>query len=161
MRMANDRDQAIVRAAVSDAAGSLLGFLPSLGSREVFAFGEGVALPTRMRFRELAEVQIPRSEAVGRSRMKTAPAADPDYIASIVERWRGAMVSSKQQTDDLGSDFDDFATEEFSALQQSPARSGEPAPDRNAEVPVGPNGSLMRPDSFFFPINNGRPKLNK
>ena len=53
MRMANDRDQAIVRSAVSDAAGSLIGFVPSLGTREVFAFGEGVALPTRLRFKEL------------------------------------------------------------------------------------------------------------
>ena len=41
MRMANDRDQAIVRSAVSDAAAGLLGFVPSLGTREVFAFGEG------------------------------------------------------------------------------------------------------------------------
>ena len=32
MRMANDRDQAIVRSAVSDAAANLLAFLPSLGT---------------------------------------------------------------------------------------------------------------------------------
>lgn len=44
MRMTNDRDQAIVRAAVSDGASNLLDFLPSLGTGEVFAFGEGVAL---------------------------------------------------------------------------------------------------------------------
>ncbi|MCC7347417.1 MAG: ATP-binding protein, partial [Variibacter sp.] len=37
MRRANDRDQAIVRAAGSDAAASLLSFVPSLGTREVFA----------------------------------------------------------------------------------------------------------------------------
>ena len=53
MRMANERDQNIIRSAVSDAAASLLAFLPSLGTREVFAFGEGVALPTRLRFSEL------------------------------------------------------------------------------------------------------------
>jgi DNA helicase HerA-like ATPase len=46
MRMANERDQNIIRSAVSDAATSLLAFLRSLGTREVFAFGEGVALPT-------------------------------------------------------------------------------------------------------------------
>src|SRR5256886_12469696 len=45
MRMANERDQAIVRSAVSDAAASLLGFVPALGTREVFAFGQGIALP--------------------------------------------------------------------------------------------------------------------
>ena len=55
MRMANERDQAIVRSAVSDAAANLLAFVPSLGTREVLAFGEGVALPTRLKFKQLPE----------------------------------------------------------------------------------------------------------
>src|SRR5262245_31457107 len=42
MRMANDRDQALLRSAVSDAAGGLLSLVPSLGTREVFAFGEEI-----------------------------------------------------------------------------------------------------------------------
>ena len=54
MRMANERDQEVIRSAVSDAAASLLAFVPSLGTREAFAFGEGVALPTRLRFSQLA-----------------------------------------------------------------------------------------------------------
>src|SRR5581483_6522055 len=41
MRLANERDQALMRSAVSDAAANLLSFVPSLGSREVLAFGEG------------------------------------------------------------------------------------------------------------------------
>src|SRR5437588_7982766 len=53
MRLANDRDQALLRSAVSDAAANLLAFVPSLGTREVIAFGEGVALPTRLKFKEL------------------------------------------------------------------------------------------------------------
>jgi len=40
MRMTNDRDQALVRSAVADTATNLLAFLPSLGTREVFAFGK-------------------------------------------------------------------------------------------------------------------------
>jgi hypothetical protein len=35
MRLANDRDQALLRSAVSDAAANLLSFVPSLGTREV------------------------------------------------------------------------------------------------------------------------------
>src|SRR5881397_78127 len=66
MRMANDRDQALVRSAVSDAAANLLAFISSLGTREVLAFGEGVSLPARLRFSELAPHQIPRSEAVSK-----------------------------------------------------------------------------------------------
>ena len=64
MRMANERDQAIVRSAVSDAAANLLAFVPSLGTREVLAFGEGVALPTRLKFKQLPEHLIPQSQAV-------------------------------------------------------------------------------------------------
>jgi DNA helicase HerA-like ATPase len=64
MRMANDRDQAILRSAVSDAAANLLAFVPSLGTREVIAFGEGVALPTRLKFKELpAEILRARPES--------------------------------------------------------------------------------------------------
>ncbi len=63
MRLANERDQALLRSAVSDAAANLLSFVPSLGTREVLAFGEGVALPTRLRFKEVPPHQLPRSEA--------------------------------------------------------------------------------------------------
>ena len=78
MRLANDRDQALLRSAVSDAAANLLSFVPSLGTREVLAFGEGVALPTRLRFKEVPLHQLPRSEAtistvaVGRRRPRHA-----------------------------------------------------------------------------------------
>jgi DNA helicase HerA-like ATPase len=100
MRMANDNDQAIVRAAVSDAAGSLLSFVPSLGTREVFAFGEGVALPTRLHFHELPEHMIPRSEALGRNRMDVGLGADRDFIAAVIERWRGAMMTTKLKAEE-------------------------------------------------------------
>src|SRR5436190_4192074 len=53
MRMTNDRDQAILRSVVSDAASNLLEFLPSLGTGAVFAFGQGVALPTRVKLKQL------------------------------------------------------------------------------------------------------------
>ena len=68
MRLSNDRDQALVRSAVSDAAASLLAFLPSLATREVFAFGEGVALPTRLKFRELPAHLRPKGETIGEAR---------------------------------------------------------------------------------------------
>jgi DNA helicase HerA-like ATPase len=101
MRMANDRDQAIVRSAVSDAATSLLGFVPSLGLREVFAFGEGVSLPTRLRFAELPSQFIPRSEAIGRVRADTERGADREFMKAVVERWRGATRGSPSFDDGL------------------------------------------------------------
>ncbi len=90
MRLANDRDQSLLRSAVSDAAANLLSFVPSLGTREVLAFGEGVALPTRLRFKEVPAHQLPRSEA----KISTVPSAsrgqDMQFVDAVLERWRGA-----------------------------------------------------------------------
>lgn len=57
MRLANDYDQQIVRAAIADASASTINFLSALGNREAIAFGEGVATTMRMRFAE-----VPRHE---------------------------------------------------------------------------------------------------
>jgi uncharacterized protein len=150
MRMASDRDQDIVRAAVSDAAGSLLGFLPSLGAREVFAFGEGVPVPTRLRFKELPPELIPRSDAVGLSPMESDRGMDTDFLAAVVERWRGAMTNSRGKSEDSSLEFDTLASEEFSPLRQAGLRN----PDR----PVPPPGGVAaRPDSYFFPVEGGPP----
>jgi DNA helicase HerA-like ATPase len=90
MRLANDRDQALLRSAVSDAAANLLSFIPSLGTREVLAFGEGVALPTRLRFKDVPAHQLPRSEAT----IATVPSAtsgqDMHFVTAVLDRWRGA-----------------------------------------------------------------------
>ena len=65
MRLSNDRDQALIRSAVSDAGANLLSFIPSLGTGEVFAFGAGVALPTRMNFKRAAAGRCGRSSEAG------------------------------------------------------------------------------------------------
>jgi DNA helicase HerA-like ATPase len=94
MRLANDRDQALLRSAVSDAAANLLSFVPSLGTREVLAFGEGVALPTRLRFKEIPEHQRPRSEStIGTTPSVNNGGLDRNFIGTILDRWRGASSS--------------------------------------------------------------------
>jgi DNA helicase HerA-like ATPase len=119
MRMANERDQAIVRSAVSDAAANLLAFVPSLGTREVIAFGEGVALPTRLKFKKLSDDVLPRSEALGNARVDPSR-ADLGFIDSVVERWRGATMSFKQRPEDSASDLDAVSREESMPLQPTP-----------------------------------------
>jgi DNA helicase HerA-like ATPase len=81
MRLANERDQTLLRSAVSDAAANLLSFVPSLGTREVLAFGEGVALPTRLRFKEVPAHQL--RAAKPRSRPRPRPAAAMTRISSV------------------------------------------------------------------------------
>jgi DNA helicase HerA-like ATPase len=158
MRMANDRDQAIVRSAVSDAAGSLIGFVPSLGTREVFAFGEGVALPTRLRFKELARQHIPHSQAVDRANMDSARGVDVGFLVSVVERWRGATMSGRTKSAGLdSSEFDDIealAGQEFGRVRPLSETSAAPAPPLAppAQPVAGPRPNTMTPDSFYFPV---------
>jgi DNA helicase HerA-like ATPase len=90
MRLANDRDQALLRSAVSDAAANLLSFVPSLGTREVLAFGEGVALPTRLRFKDVPAHQLPRSESTISSSPSSSEGFDFQFVSAVLERWRGA-----------------------------------------------------------------------
>ncbi len=61
MRLANDRDQDIIRSAIADSSASTTSFLSSIGNREAIAFGEGTATPMRMRFADLPEQFIPGS----------------------------------------------------------------------------------------------------
>ena len=96
MRMANDRDQAILRSAVSDAAANLLAFVPTLGTREALAFGEGVALPIRLKFRELPRGLLRKETGEG----NTGQGVTTDLIGSVIERWRGATMSHQIVSDE-------------------------------------------------------------
>jgi uncharacterized protein len=104
MRLSNDRDQSLIRSAVSDAAANLLSFIPSLGIREVFTFGSGVALPTRMRFKELAAIFRPSSEASGDTRSEAGTNISRDLLSTVIERWRSATMSHKSNGDDEFTD---------------------------------------------------------
>ncbi len=101
MRMTNDRDQELLRSAVADTAANLLGFLPSLGTGEAFAFGEGVALPTRLKFRQLPANVLPRAEAMAGDQNSIHATMDGNYLAAVVERWRGR--ASKQKLEDVNA----------------------------------------------------------
>jgi uncharacterized protein len=95
MRLGHEDDQRIVRSAVSDSASRLLSLLPSLGTREALAIGAGVQSVTHLRFEELADQCIPRSQAVWGGGLETAERLSEQAIATIVARWRGTESSSK------------------------------------------------------------------
>ena len=116
MRMANDRDQEILRSAVSDAAANLLAFVPSLGTREILAFGEGVALPTRLKFKALPPHALPTSEALTDGSMEMS-GLDQNFIASVVDRWRGAMTGRRSRPDDDPTFLEAVRAAEMAPLQ--------------------------------------------
>ena len=100
MRMTNDRDQAILRSAVSDAAANLLDFLPSLGTGEVFAFGEGVALPTRVKLTQLPSQMLPRSDASGSALRDQLTGINDEFFSAVLNRWRGATAKHPTLSED-------------------------------------------------------------
>ena len=142
MRLSNDRDQALIRSAVSDAGASMLTFVPSLGTGEVFAFGAGVPLPTRMKFREVPLALRPTSEAGGNTRLAAGASPDRDMIDSVIDRWRAATMSHKGQFDDDGGELGSLARRhpgraaKSVARAISPRRRSQPACAAHAFTPV-------------------------
>ena len=115
MRLSNQRDQEIVKAAVSDAAESLLRFLPSLGTRETIAFGEGVTLPSRVMLAQLPEDALPKGASAhmdGNEGMEP----DPSIVDEAILRWRS-----------VGSDIESLLgpDQEAAPAQQAPPAAGQ------------------------------------
>jgi DNA helicase HerA-like ATPase len=146
MRLANERDQALIRSAVSDAAANLLSFIPSLGTREVFTFGSGVALPTRMRFNELSAARRPASEASGNTRSDSG-AINNDLIAAVIDRWRSASMSHR-----AGDEMTDYSlAAEAPPLQ--PAAAAPAVPAAPVPVPPSPRGEALRSSILKKPLD--------
>jgi DNA helicase HerA-like ATPase len=132
MRLANDRDQALIRSAVSDAASSLLTFVPSLGTGEAFVFGSGVALPMQMKFSNLPEQFRPSSE-VGMSAHGSTDAG-LDLITSVIDRWRSATMSQRAYDDDA---YDTgFAREDVPPMQPAAGNGHDPQRSRLLKQPL-------------------------
>ena len=88
MRLTNERDQDILRAGISDAAASLLEFMSTMGTGEAITFGEGVALPTRIKFDMLPEDEWPKSNTASFTSNWAKDLPDDSFLHEIVHRWR-------------------------------------------------------------------------
>jgi hypothetical protein len=135
MRLSNDRDQALIRSAISDAGASMLTFIPSLGTGEVFAFGAGVPLPTRMKFREVPAALRPTSEAGGNTRLAAGASPDRSMIDSVIDRWRAATMSHKAQVDEDGNDLS-FGRDDIPS-----GREEVPLPRYSSAPPIAPTAA--------------------
>ncbi len=87
MRLTNDRDQQIIKMAISDSSASTISFLSALDNREAIAFGEAVAAPMRLRFAFVDRAMLP---AVATSVDNPLAAVEPDSLdpAVLVSRIR-------------------------------------------------------------------------
>ena len=98
MRLANDRDQDIIRSAIPNSSISTTHFLSSIGNGEAIAFGEAIAVPMRMRFARVEQNRIPQAHtASGRTVEETPETVD---LRTVVNRMRatGPLDTSGQFT---------------------------------------------------------------
>ncbi len=88
LRMSNGPDQDFVRDAVPESGLGLLNSLPALRMQEAIVVGEGVTVPMRVRFDDLAPEQQPRSGAVSFDRAWREDLSEDGFVAETIERWR-------------------------------------------------------------------------
>jgi uncharacterized protein len=96
MRLSNDRDQEIIRSAISDSGASTISFLSALDNREAIVFGEGVATPMRFKFTFQESARLPSapgttvaSGTVTAATKRALPSAD-----LLVSRLRGSRIET-------------------------------------------------------------------
>ena len=87
MRLGNDRDQEIMRRAISGSSRSAINFLPSLANREAIAFGQGVSTPMRMTFENVEMKQLPGNHLY-EEQVAVQDGTDTVSISDVIHRMR-------------------------------------------------------------------------
>lgn len=140
MRLTNERDQEILKAGISDAAASLMEFMPTMGTGEAVTFGEGVSLPTRIKFDLLPRHALPKSSTASFTRNWSIDVPDEGFLEAIVARWR--MQSYDVGYEDSAPEAADFNPEtgQFGEAEadNAPAAATQPAPPQPAAAPQAP-----------------------
>ncbi|MEN9873810.1 MAG: hypothetical protein RL186_707 [Pseudomonadota bacterium] len=91
MRLSNERDQNIMRSAISDSGASTIAFLSALDNREAIVFGEGVSMPMRFKFTNQKSEQLPSAPGTtvdSRAAKSNAKPVVPN-AHNLVSRLRG------------------------------------------------------------------------
>ncbi len=121
MRLANDRDQEIIRSAIPNSSSSTMSFISSIGNGEAIAFGEAVAVPMRMKFERVAPQRLPKAQMVAHE--QETDEFDSIDLRTIVTRMRA--VSGEP-------DISDFQNR-YEASQPPVGQQEEYLPDIHAE----------------------------
>ncbi|MGO7212550.1 ATP-binding protein [Rhizobium ruizarguesonis] len=133
MRLANDRDQEIIRSAIPNSSISTTSFISSIGNGEAIAFGEAISVPMRMRFSRVDEKLLPKASSANSKNSEEDP--DTVDLRKIVTRMRavtvGPDISNFQQSYAASvADFDeaDPADEDLDAKPYTPPASSAAPP---------------------------------
>jgi hypothetical protein len=137
MRLTNERDQQILRAGISDAAASLLEFMSTMGTGEAIVFGEGVALPTRIKFDTLPADTLPRSNTASFTQSWGLDLPDDSFLLEIVNRWR----AQSHNPDGMGYTVETAPAAPVSQPTAAPVFAPQAIPAQPSLRRQQPNGS--------------------
>jgi len=149
MRLTNERDQEILKAGISDAAASLMEFMPTMGTGEAVTFGEGVSLPTRIKFDLLPRHALPKSSTASFTRNWSIDVPDEGFLDAIVARWR--MQSYDIGYVDSAPEAADFNPETGEVGERAAELTPESAPVTAPEAPVTAQPAAQAPQPVAAP----------
>ena len=86
LRLTNSADQQHVARFLPDGLSGMVGALPILSQQEAIFVGEGAALPSRVRVRDLKEDQLPKSNTIPFAQGWASERLDMDKLKEISER---------------------------------------------------------------------------
>ena len=86
LRLTNSADQQHVARFLPDGLSGMVGALPILSQQEAIFVGEGAALPSRVRVRDLKEDQLPKSNTIPFAQGWASNRLDIDKLKEISER---------------------------------------------------------------------------
>jgi len=164
LRMSNDRDQEIVTSAISDTGSGLLEFLSALGQREAIAFGDGVALPVRIKFDELPKHCLPRSSTARFSEKWQHSIEDEGFLDAVVERWRSAGMGSSDHSHQASMITDNIhlPANPADSPHVEPAHSYVPRSSFNSATEPGKGpGYLRRDQSDAAGVSSGTSSIRR
>ena len=142
MRLTNERDRAILQAGISDAAASLLEFMPTMGAGEAVCFGEGVALPTRIKFDLLPANELPRSNSASVSKNWAKDLPDDSFLNEVVSRWRAQTYnpdSASYSIDETPPVAEDLPAAFVTAAPAPALAPAPPAFSFTSPIPLSPS----------------------
>ncbi|MEP7454731.1 DUF87 domain-containing protein [Phyllobacterium sp. SB3] len=125
MRLGNERDQEIIRGAITGASKSTVGFLSSIANREAIAFGEAVPTPMRMVFETIAPADLPAAHV---TQQELARLGDQHLsLDMVLMRMRQLSVAESTVKDDASLPFE---TASSPATMPKPQPSAERLPEK-------------------------------
>ncbi|OCJ05191.1 ATPase [Rhizobium sp. AC44/96] len=155
MRLANDRDQEIIRSAIPNSSISTTSFISSIGNGEAIAFGEAISVPMRMRFSRVSENLLPKANGAAVSAKVTDEDPDNVDLRKIVTRMRavsGPDISAFQQsfkaaTAGMEPDDDDNYAPQFTDTV-APTFTAAPVSNTPPLAPIEPYRQDMLPTGY-------------